>query len=48
MERSPLDGVLELLKEMKKCEQADASTAALAMAYICLDTMASQQSGVEC
>jgi hypothetical protein len=40
MERNPLDGILGLLKEIKKCEAADATTAALAMVFICLDTMA--------
>jgi len=34
------DGVLALVAEMKKCEEASATAAAVAMAYICIDTMA--------
>lgn len=33
-------GVKALVAEIKKCEQAGAITAAVAMAYVCIDTMA--------
>jgi hypothetical protein len=33
-------GVKALVAEIKKCEQAGATTAAVAMAYVCIDTMA--------
>jgi hypothetical protein len=33
-------GVLDLLAEMTRCETAGASIAALAMAFVCIDTMA--------
>lgn len=33
-------GVKALVTEIKKCEQAGATTAAVGMAYVCLDTMA--------
>lgn len=32
-------GVSDLIAEIKRCEEAGATTAALAMAYICIDTM---------
>lgn len=35
------DGVLHLLGEIRKCQQAGATAAALVMAYVCIDTMAS-------
>jgi len=34
------DGVAALVAQIKKCEAAGATTSALAMAYICIDTMA--------
>lgn len=34
------DGIKHLIGEIKKCEQAGATAAAVAMAYICIDTMA--------
>ena len=34
------DGVSGLLAEIKRCEDAQATTAAVAMAYVCIDTMA--------
>ena len=34
------DGVKALVVEIKKCEQANATTAAVAMCYVCIDTMA--------
>ena len=34
------DGVMSLVAEIKKCEKADATTAGIAMAYVCIDTMA--------
>ena len=34
------DGVKALVAEIKKCEHAGATTAAVAMAYVCIDTMA--------
>ena len=33
-------GVKALVEQIKKCEQAGAITAAVAMAYVCIDTMA--------
>lgn len=33
-------GVKALVAEIKKCEQAGATTASVAMAYVCIDTMA--------
>jgi len=33
-------GVNGLIQEIKKCEAADATTAAVTMAYVCIDTMA--------
>jgi len=33
-------GVLGLIQEIKKCEAAGATTAAIAMTYVCIDTMA--------
>lgn len=38
--KNPAQSVLDLLAEIKKCETAGATTAAVAMAYICIDTMA--------
>jgi hypothetical protein len=35
-----MQSVLDLISEIKKCETAGATTAALAMAFICIDTMA--------
>jgi len=35
-----LQSILDLLAEIKKCEAAGATTAAVAMAFICIDTMA--------
>lgn len=37
---SPIDGILGLVREMKVVEQAGCSSAAIAMAFICIDTMA--------
>src|SRR5216684_6475820 len=34
------DGVLALVAEIKKCEEAGATAAAVAMAFVCVDTMA--------
>lgn len=34
------NGVKALVAEIKRCEQAGATTAAVAMAYVCIDTMA--------
>ena len=34
------DAIMGIIKEMRKCEEADAIFAALAMAYVCIDTMA--------
>jgi hypothetical protein len=33
-------GVMDLVAEIKKCEAAGATTAAVAMAFVCIDTMA--------
>ncbi len=33
-------GIADLLAEMRRCEKANASIAAVAMAYVCIDTMA--------
>ena len=32
-------GITGLVKEIKRCEEAGAVAAAVAMAYICIDTM---------
>ena len=34
------DAIIGIIEEMKKCEEAEAIFAALAMAYVCIDTMA--------
>lgn len=37
---TPVPGLVNLVNEIKKCEEAGATAAALAMAFICIDTMA--------
>jgi hypothetical protein len=32
-------GILDLLNEIKKCEQAGATVGALALSFVCIDTM---------
>ena len=34
------DGVMHLVEQIKTCEKAGAIASALAMAYVCIDTMA--------
>lgn len=34
------DGIKALIEQIKRCEKAGATTAAVAMAYVCIDTMA--------
>lgn len=34
------DAIIGIIKEIKKCESADVTIAAVAMAYVCIDTMA--------
>ena len=36
----PTAGIMHLLNEIKRCQDADATVAATAMVYICIDTMA--------
>ena len=35
-----LKGVMSLLDEITRCQEADATVAAVAMVYVCIDTMA--------
>lgn len=37
---NPMQSIFDLLSEIKKCETAGATTGAVAMAFICIDTMA--------
>jgi hypothetical protein len=36
----PIAGIMHLLNEIKRCQDADATVAATTMVYICIDTMA--------
>jgi hypothetical protein len=40
IEASVMTGILDLLDEIKKCEEADATLATIALCYMCIDAMA--------